>query len=132
MMGVAIFYSGSDAGYPEWRLGKVVLIEALVVLVIACPCALVISTPVSIVAGLTSAARAGVLIKGGVHLETPAKLEAIAFDKTGTLTYGRPEVQHVVSLSGIPGRSSLSRAASLAESDERASAGAGDSPPCRK
>lgn len=66
--------------------------RALVLLVIACPCALVISTPVTVVSGLTAAARRGILIKGGAFLEMGRKLRAIALDKTGTLTVGQPAV----------------------------------------
>ncbi len=74
--------------------------RALVLLVIACPCALVISTPVSIVSGLTAMARRGVLIKGGVFLEEIGELKALAVDKTGTITEGKPRVQQVIPWNG--------------------------------
>ncbi len=66
--------------------------KALVLLVIACPCALVISTPVSVVSGLAAGARRGILIKGGVYLEEARKIKAVAMDKTGTITEGKPKL----------------------------------------
>ena len=89
------------------------LYRSLVLLVIACPCALVISTPVSIVAALAAAARNGVLVKGGVYMEAPGRLEALAFDKTGTLTQGRPAVVEIVPLNGHTDIELLERAAAL-------------------
>ncbi|MHC4847269.1 MAG: heavy metal translocating P-type ATPase, partial [Planctomycetota bacterium] len=92
--------------------------RALVLLVIACPCALVISTPVAIVSGLTAAARNGVLIKDGSFLELPARLRAIAFDKTGTLTLGKPRVTEVIALAEHDENELLARAAALESGSE--------------
>ncbi len=76
--------------------------RALVLLVIACPCALVISTPVSIVSGLTAMARLGVLIKGGAVLEALGQVRVLALDKTGTITEGRPQVLEVIPFENTP------------------------------
>jgi len=89
--------------------------RSLVVLIIACPCALVIATPVAVVSGLASAARRGILIKGGAHMEQAATVKAIALDKTGTLTEGKPSVSAVIPREGMS-ESELLRIASTIES----------------
>ncbi|MDZ7262088.1 MAG: heavy metal translocating P-type ATPase [candidate division KSB1 bacterium] len=92
--------------------------RALVLLVISCPCALVISTPVTIVSGLTNAARNGILIKGGAYLENFGHLKALAFDKTGTLTVGKPRVQNVIPLNNQNESNLLTIAASIESRSE--------------
>ena len=89
------------------------LYKALCLLVIACPCALVISTPVTIVSALATATRCGLLIKGGLFLEEARKLTNIGLDKTGTLTKGEPEVAGITLLGGADRKQVLSLAASL-------------------
>jgi len=87
--------------------------KALVMLVIACPCALVISTPVTVVSGLAAAARQGILVKGGVHLENGRLVKVVALDKTGTLTHGKPVVTDVIPLVEWPTDTLLQLAASV-------------------
>lgn len=90
------------------------LYNGLVILVLGCPCALVISTPVSIVCGLMAASRKGLLIKGGLYLEQGRKISCIAFDKTGTLTCGKPQQTDFIPLDGADSAHVRSVAASLA------------------
>jgi len=92
--------------------------EAMAMLLVACPCALVISTPVSIVSAIGSAARRGVLIKGGVYLEEAGAMSVIAFDKTGTLTTGKPQVTDVLTVSGTSKEDILAIAAAIESHSE--------------
>ena len=91
--------------------------KALVLLVIACPCALVISTPVTVVSGLAAAAKAGILIKGGVYLEEGHKLKVLALDKTGTITEGKPIVTDIMPLAAGEPQALRFAAALAARSD---------------
>ena len=97
---------------------------ALVVLVIGCPCALVISTPVSIVSGMAAATRSGILVKGGMFLEQGRLLKAIAFDKTGTITRGRPEQTDLVPMGDLDRERVHILAASLASRSDHPVSGA--------
>ena len=105
------------AAWMDW------IYKALVLLVIACPCALVISTPVTVVSGLAAAARRGILIKGGAYLEQGRQLKALALDKTGTITQGKPVVTDVVTL-GSDASDALQLAASLATRSDHPVSGA--------
>jgi Zn2+/Cd2+-exporting ATPase len=99
-------------GFGEW------FYRALALLIIACPCALVISTPVTVVSGIGAASRRGILVKGGAALEAGGRLKALAFDKTGTLTEGRPIVSRTVALNGKGEAELLTLAASLERRSE--------------
>jgi Cd2+/Zn2+-exporting ATPase len=100
------------AVFTEW------LYRALVLLVISCPCALVISTPVTIVSGLADAARNGILIKGGAYLEKFEYIKVMAFDKTGTLTVGQPQVDQIITLNQHSEAELLTIAASIESRSE--------------
>ncbi|CAN5906094.1 heavy metal translocating P-type ATPase [soil metagenome] len=110
--GLALVPPAFGASFDEW------FYRALALLIIACPCALVISTPVTVVSGIGAASRRGILIKGGAALEAVGKLRALAFDKTGTLTEGRPSLSRVVALDGVDQTIYLRLAAALERRSE--------------
>jgi Cd2+/Zn2+-exporting ATPase len=85
--------------------------RAITVLIVGCPCALILAAPTAVVATIGRAARAGILVKGGVFLETVAKADTVLFDKTGTLTEGKPRVDEIVASEGVSQASVLERAA---------------------
>ena len=92
--------------------------RGLALLILSCPCALVISTPVAVVSAINSAARSGVLVKGGAYLEALGRVRAIAFDKTGTLTSGRPQVTDVIAPRGLATAELLALAAAIEAQSE--------------
>ncbi len=112
VVGTAIFLAAVPpllfgAAWGEW------FYRSLALLIVACPCALVISTPVTVVSALTGAARRGILIKGGLHLENAGRARVVALDKTGTVTEGRPEVTSIRPFDGTDPRRLLSLAAAV-------------------
>lgn len=90
------------------------VMSSLAVLIVACPCALVLATPIAVIAGVANGARRGILIKGGARLEAAGRVTAVAIDKTGTITLGKPELIKIVTLDGISERKVL-EAAAIAE-----------------
>ena len=101
-----------------WIDAREALLRAIAMLVGASPCALAISTPAAVLAGVARAARSGVLIKGGAHLESLAEIRAIAMDKTGTITAGRPEIVDIVPVEGVTADRLLALAAALERRSE--------------
>ena len=99
----------------EWREA---IYRALVILVVSCSCALVISVPVSVVTAIARGARDGILIKGGIYLERLADIKAVAFDKTGTLTRGRPALAQVTAFGGTTEQEALALAAAVEAGSE--------------
>ena len=93
-------------------------VKTAAVLLVACPCALSMATPAAVIAGIGNGARKGILIKGGIYLESAADVDCVIFDKTGTLTFGKPEVTDVLSINGMDERKILSYAASAEKLSE--------------
>ncbi|WP_292380163.1 heavy metal translocating P-type ATPase [Methanosarcina sp. UBA289] len=116
-----IFLAALVATVPPLALGQPFekwFYEAMAMLLVACPCALVISTPVSIVSAIGNAAKNGILIKGGRYLEEAGALSVVAFDKTGTLTEGKPQVTDIIPTDGIPDKEFLSIASAIESRSE--------------
>lgn len=119
LVGIVVpFVPGVPGGFSTWWL------RAMALLVIACPCGLLISTPVTVVSGITSAARQGTLIKGGEPFERLGQMDVVCFDKTGTLSEGEPSVSDIVVTGDVNEDEVLSLAASLEDRSDHPIAGA--------
>ncbi len=111
LLAMLILAAGFAISAGDWRPW---LYRSLALLIVACPCALVVSTPVAVAAALANAARHGILVKGGAYLEAAGRVKAIVFDKTGTLTGGSPGISGIVTFNGLGREDALRIAASLA------------------